>query len=196
MSKLGASAEKSGLFITEANPSCVHGRWRGCCCNGVRPANSKTVKQREKAMKTIVFATSILTAVLGCSTLSTNRTRDVSTVADDVRGATPLGAKQAEALMSGPALIKHLDTEGRGTVTLYLTDDPGSADRACPIVAGPEVTPIAIIKRSGRITDLVVPRGKRVCATLTEGRSTEVSWHAQSGTAGQMGPSALALLQR
>ena len=93
-------------------------------------------------MKTIVLATSMFAATLGCSAMTAQQPRHVATAGADsraeMRGATPVRGRRAKALLSGPAVIKHLETDGRGVVTLYLTDDPGTGDRACPSAGAEE----------------------------------------------------------
>lgn len=133
-------------------------------------------------MKTIVLAISMLAGAAGCSaTLAKNGTRHAASTATDLRGGAAVRATRARALLSGPAIVKHLETAGEGTLTLYLTDDPGVRDRACPSVDAEQSAPVAILKGASRITELTVPRGKRVCATLeTDARTMDVNvtWHA------------------
>lgn len=100
----------------------------------------------------------------------------------EMRGTAPVRAKRARALVSGPALIKHLETDGEGIVTLYLTDDPGIGDRTCPSPAGEGASALAVLEGSSRLTDLAVPQGKRVCAVVTDARSMNVTWHVETVT--------------
>jgi hypothetical protein len=137
-------------------------------------------------MKTIVLATSMFVSVFGCSTLPRQQARHVVAARADsqaeMRGSAPVRAKRAKALLSGPALIKHLETDGEGVVTLYLMDDPGIGDRSCPSAAGEDASAIAVLERSSRLTDLAVPEGKRVCAAVTDAHSMNVTWHAEAVT--------------
>jgi len=89
-------------------------------------------------------------------------------------------ATRARALVSGPAVVKHLETLGDGTVTLYLTDDPGIADRACPGASAEDSTPIAVLKKQSQVTDLRIPDGKRICAAVDDAQRMGVTFHAQA----------------
>jgi hypothetical protein len=137
-------------------------------------------------MKTIILATSMFVSAFGCSTLPRQEVHHVATLgaesSPEMRGAGPVRAKRAKALLSGPAMIKHLETDGEGVVTLYLTDDPGIGDRACPSAAGEDASAVAVLGQRSRVTDLVVPEGKRICAVVTGGRSMNVTWHAEAVT--------------
>jgi hypothetical protein len=150
-------------------------------------------------MKILVLATSMFAATLGCSTLNAPQPRRIATAGGDVhadmRGERPVRGKRARALLSGPALISHLETEGQGVVTLYLADDPGIGDRTCPSAAAEDVSPVAVLGGQSRITDLAVPEGTRVCAAVTDARSMRVSWHAQGAVEPFSRALDLALLQ-
>ena len=132
-------------------------------------------------MKTIVLAISMLAGAAGCSTtLAKHKTRHAVSAASEIRGGAAVRWTQARALLSGPAVVKHLETAGEGTLTLYLTDDPGIRDRACPGVGAEQSTPVAILKSASRITELTVPSGKRVCAAVgVDAPKMNVTWHAQ-----------------
>ena len=147
-------------------------------------------------MKTIVLATSMLATALGCSTLPRHEIRHVTAAGADVRGETPVRARRPKVIVSGPVMVKHLETDGDGVVTLYLTDDPGIGDRACPSAGAEGVAPLAVLGRQSRITDLSVPEGKRVCATVADAHTMNVSWHAQTAGDGADRPRDLALLGR
>src|SRR5215471_14822779 len=96
-------------------------------------------------MKTIVLATSILTSTIGCATLPRHEVRHVTAAGADIRGETPVRARRPKAIVSGPVMIKHLDTEGGGVVTVYLTDDPGIGDHACPSADAEGVSALAVL---------------------------------------------------
>ena len=134
-------------------------------------------------MKTSVFGMFVFGllssagVVAGCSTMPKQEARHVESA--ELRGATPVRAGRAKALVSGPALVRDLATDGAGAVTLYLTDDPGIGDRACPGAAAEGATPIAVLGGESRLTDLLVPEGKRVCAGVSEARAMRVVWRAQ-----------------
>jgi hypothetical protein len=134
-------------------------------------------------MKTIALASSLFALTLGCSALPRQEPRrPTATVASthaEMRGVASDRARRAKALLAGPALLKHLETEGDGVVTLYLADDPGIRDRACPSAASEDASPIAILGPQSRITDLAIPEGKRVCAFVTSARSMSLTWHAE-----------------
>ena len=128
-------------------------------------------------MKMLILALSMMSAA-ACSTMTKPQTRHASAADSDLRGRAPLHARQPRALVSGPALVKHLETDGQGAVTLYLSDDPGIGDRNCPCAAAESESPIAVLTRGSRVTDLVVPSGKRICASVKAG-AMNVAWHAQ-----------------
>jgi hypothetical protein len=132
-------------------------------------------------MNKMIFALSMVAAALtGCSTISKGPVLHAGTLGVEVRGAAPVHPRRARALLSGPALVKHLDTEGEGAVTLYLTDDPGIGDRACPSAGAEDALPVAVLQRDSRLTDINVPAGKRICAAASDARTMTVSWHARS----------------
>ena len=60
--------------------------------------------------------------------------------------------KQARALVSGPVVVQRLETEGDGAVTLYLADDPGIVDRACPSASAENAAPVAFLERESQVT--------------------------------------------
>jgi hypothetical protein len=132
-------------------------------------------------MNKMICALSLVAAALtGCSSISKGPALHAGNVGIEMRGAAPVHPRRARALLSGPALVKHLDTEGDGAVTLYLTDDPGIADRACPSARAEDVEPVAVLQRVSRLTDIAVPAGKRICAAATDAHTMTVSWHARS----------------
>ena len=132
-------------------------------------------------MNKMIFTLSVVAAaVTGCSTVPKQSVLHAGRWGVELRGGGPVHAKRARALLSGPALVKHLDTEGEGAVTLYLTDDPGIGDRACPGAPAEDSSPVAVLQRGSRLTDLVVPAGKRICASVSDARTMTVSWHARS----------------
>ena len=67
-------------------------------------------------------------------------------------------------------------------MALYLADDPGIADRACPSAGAEGASAIAVLADQSRLTNLTVPAGKRMCAT-TEDPTMRVAWHARTGDA-------------
>jgi hypothetical protein len=133
-------------------------------------------------MKTTIALAFSLLAAAGCSTLPHGPTARAGRNTSERHGTTPVHAGRAKALVSGPALIRHLETEGRGSVALYLADDPGIADRACPSAGAEGASAVAVLADQSRLTNLTVPAGKRMCAA-TQGPSTRVAWHARSGDA-------------
>lgn len=134
-------------------------------------------------MKTFALASSLLAFTLGCSTLPTKETHRPTTTAasarPEKRRIASIRALRAKALLAGPALIKNLETEGDGMVTLYLADDPGIRDSACPKAASEDASAIAVLGRQSQITDLAIPDGKRVCAVVTGARSMSLAWRAE-----------------
>jgi hypothetical protein len=133
-------------------------------------------------MRKLLFALSMVFAVsAGCSSVSRERVRSAGNVGPEVRGAVPVHPRRAKALVSGPAVVKHLETDGDGAVTLYLADDPGIDDRNCPSAVAEGATPLAVLQRASRVTDLDVPAGKRICAAARETHTMTVSWHARTG---------------
>jgi hypothetical protein len=131
-------------------------------------------------MKSINFIASLLPAVLGCSALSGQRVDSVGSLGADIRGESPVRRDWAEAIVSGPALVKHLETEGRGTVVLYLVNDRGMNEGTCSASTTYGRTPVAVLGQRQRVTNLVVPGGTRICATVTDARRVNVVWHARS----------------
>jgi hypothetical protein len=131
-------------------------------------------------MKTVAIALSLLSAV-GCSTLAgQTEVRHASHRARETRGAAPVSPDAAYALASGPAVIQHLNTDGQGQLTLYLTDDPGTGYRGCPGASAEDATPVAVLGGHDLITDLGIPAGKRMCAAVNEDGPMHVAWHAQA----------------
>jgi len=134
-------------------------------------------------MKTIALAFSLLaTVAAGCSTLPHGTVSRAGRNQTERHGTTAVHSGRAKALVSGPALIRHLEIDGDGGVALYLADDPGIADRACPSARAEKAPAIALLGDQSRLTNLTVPAGKRVCAT-TEAAAVNVVWHAHTGDA-------------
>jgi hypothetical protein len=145
-------------------------------------------------MNRLVLAMAMLGVVGGCSTVQRKQeARHPGSAGLDLRGTVPLHARRAKALVSGPALVQHLETEGDGTVALYLADDPGIGDRACPSATAENVEPLAVLGGRSRVTDVSVPAGKRICASTMDARPASVAWHARP--AGE-GPVDIAMLGR
>jgi hypothetical protein len=132
-------------------------------------------------MNKLIFALSMVAAAAsGCSTMPKQGARYAGSLGGELRGAAPVHPRRARALVSGPVLVKHLETDGDGVVTLYLADDPGIGDRACPSAPAENAAPIAVLARDSRITDLAVPAGKRICAAVSDTHTMTVIWHARS----------------
>jgi hypothetical protein len=132
-------------------------------------------------MKTIAIFALSLFATVGCSTLTRQKdARHAGRADGETRGVVPVHAERARALASGPAVIKHLETDGEGVVTLYLTDDPGIGDGRCPTPAAEDAAPVAVLGQPSRITDVAVPAGKRICAAVKGARPVRVAWHARA----------------
>ena len=130
-------------------------------------------------MKTIALAFSLLAAA-GCSTLPHGTISRAGRNETERHGTTAVHSGRAKALVSGPAVIRHLEIDGDGGVALYLADDPGIADRACPSARAEKAPAIAVLADQSRITNLTVPAGKRVCAA-TDAAAVQVAWHAHTG---------------
>jgi len=133
-------------------------------------------------MNKMIFALSMgaAAAAVGCSTMPRQEARNAGNLGVESRGASSVQPKRARALVSGPVVVKHLETEGDGAVTLYLADDPGIADPACPSALAENEAPVAFLERESRLTDLVVPAGQRICAAASATHTMTVTWHARS----------------
>ena len=132
-------------------------------------------------MNKMIFALSMVAvAAAGCSTMPRQEARHAGNLGVESRGASSVHPRRARALVSGPVVVRHLETEGDGAVTLYLADDPGIADRACPSAPAENEAPLAVLERESRLTDLVVPAGKRICAAASATHTMTVTWHARS----------------
>ncbi|HVT06090.1 MAG TPA: hypothetical protein VHO67_01460 [Polyangia bacterium] len=129
--------------------------------------------------KMICALSMVVAAVAGCSTMPRQEAQHAGNVGAQMRGASSVHPKRARALVSGPVVVQHLETEGDGAVTLYLADDPGIADRACPSAPAENAPPVAHLERQSRLTDLVVPAGMRICAAATATHTMTVTWHAR-----------------
>jgi len=134
-------------------------------------------------MKTIALAFSLFaTVAAGCSTLPHGTISRAGRNEAERHGTTAVHSGQAKALVSGPALIRHLEIDGDGGAALYLADDPGIGDRVCPSARAEKAPAIALLGDRSRLTNLTVPAGKRVCAT-TAAATVHVAWHARTGDA-------------
>ena len=132
-------------------------------------------------MNKMIFALSMVAAVgVGCSTMPRQEARHAGNLGVESRGTSSVHPRRARALVSGPVVVKHLESEGDGALTLYLADDPGITDRACPSAPAENEAPVAFLERESRLTDLVVPAGKRVCAVASATHTMTVSWHART----------------
>jgi hypothetical protein len=132
-------------------------------------------------MKITMLMLSILTtatATAACFALPTLNVRHAAKANADVRGLARVHLRQGRVLVSGPAIVRHLETEGDGVMMLYLTDDPGIGDRGCPGAAAEASPLVAALRGQSRIADLRVPAGKRICASVEDGKSMRVAWHA------------------
>jgi hypothetical protein len=119
-------------------------------------------------MKSILFATAML--VFGCSTLPR---AEVATVSSPV-----VVGDRPGALVSGPAIL-HLNTGGRGQVTVYLVDDSGVAGDSCPSAAADAATTIEVLTDVRHVSDVPIPGGKRACALFTPSSEMSLSWLAE-----------------
>src|SRR5947207_795726 len=90
--------------------------------------------QERDAMKITMLMLSILTTATApaCFAMPTPNVRHAAKANADVRGLARVHLRQGRVLVSGPAIVRHLETEGAGMMMLYLTDDPGIGDRGCP----------------------------------------------------------------
>ncbi len=132
-------------------------------------------------MNKVIFALSmVVVAAAGCSAMPRQEARNAGYLGVESRGASSVHPRRARALVSGPVVVQHLETEGDGAVTLYLADDPGIGDRACPSAPAENEAPIAFLERRSRLTDLIVPAGKRVCAAASATHAMTVTWHART----------------
>ena len=147
-------------------------------------------------MKMFIFAVSMMVSVVACSTMPKPTALRASASETDVRGTAAVHAHRARALVSGPAVVKHLETEGRGVVTLYLEDDPGVGDRRCVSAEAEGESPIAVLVRARQVTDVAVPACKRICASITATEFMTLAWHARKTDAAVQGPFDVALLTR
>jgi hypothetical protein len=148
-------------------------------------------------MNRIILAVSMLVAAAGCGAAAPGRNaRHAGNAVLDARGSTPVHFHRARALISGPALVEHLETEGDGTVALYLADDPGVRDRACPSADAENAAPLAVLGRQSRVTDVVVPQGKRICAAVMDTHAMNVAWKARGADETLSGPFDVAMLAR
>jgi hypothetical protein len=131
-------------------------------------------------MNKMIFALSMVVAAgAGCSTMPRQEAQHAGNLGVSMRGASSVHPKRARALVSGPVVVQHLETEGDGAVTLYLADDPGIADRVCPSAPAENAAPLAFLERQSRLTDLVVPAGQRICAAATATHTMTVTWRAR-----------------
>jgi hypothetical protein len=130
--------------------------------------------------KQIVLVVSMFVTSAACSALPRGEARHAGSAGAEIRGDATVRAARARALVSGPAVVKHLETVGEGTVTLYLTDDPGIADRACPRATAEDSAPVAVLKNQSQVTDLLIPSGKRVCAAVDDAQRMGVTFHARA----------------
>lgn len=135
-------------------------------------------------MKITMLMLSMLTAATtaACSTMPRQRVEHVAKADTELRGAAPVHPQRPRALVSGPAIVRHIETDGRGIVALYLMDDPGIADGKCPQGAAEGAAPVALLHGGSRVADLQVPDGKRLCASITSGGTMRVAWHAAPAT--------------
>lgn len=131
-------------------------------------------------MNKMIFALSMVAVAAGCSTIPREEARHAGNLGVESRGASSVHPRRSRALLSGPVVVKHLETEGDGAVTLYLADDPGIGDRYCASAPAENEEPVAFLERKSQLTDLVVPAGKRVCAVGSSTHTMTVTWHART----------------
>jgi hypothetical protein len=118
-------------------------------------------------MKGMILASWMLTAGLGCAALPR-----------PAPGTAAAGNDFGDPLASGPAIV-HVTTGGEGTATLYLVDDSGANDARCPRAAAELAQPLAALTDESHVSDIAVPRGKRICAAF-DSPAMSMSWLAES----------------
>ena len=118
-------------------------------------------------MKGMILASLMVTAGFGCAAVSR-----------PAPGTAATGTDFGDPLARGPAIV-HVTTGGQGTATLYLVDDSGSNDSRCPRAAAELAQPIAALTDESHVSDIAVPRGKRICAAFDSPRMS-MSWLAES----------------
>ncbi len=117
-------------------------------------------------MKLALVASIAFATAAGCSTLPRN---------NDLRTAATLSTAAGYAIASGPALV-HLSSDGEGRFALYLADDSGDGDSACPSAVTENAVPIAIIDDDSHLSDVPVPGGKRICAAPIAAGELDINW--------------------
>lgn len=121
-----------------------------------------------KTTKTgMIFASWVLIAGVGCAA-----------VPRPGPGTAATGTDFGDPLVSGPAIV-HVTTGGEGTATLYLVDDSGANDPRCPRAVAELAQPIAALTDESYVSDIAVPRGKRICAAFDSPKMS-MSWLAES----------------
>ena len=134
-------------------------------------------------MKTIALAFSLL-ATVGCSTrCRTGRFPAPAGDQSERHGTTAVHAGRAKALVSGPALIRHLEQQG-ATAPWGSTLPTIPASRIAPAQARARKggSAVATSPTQSRLTNLTVPAGKRMCVT-TYDPTMRVAWHVRTGDA-------------
>ena len=120
-------------------------------------------------MKSILFVASVL--VFGCSSLPRSGTGPVT-----INTVRP--EQRPGALASGPAFL-HLNTEGHGTLTVYLADDSGVAGDSCPSALADHATTLVVLNDEAHVSDIPVPGGKRACAVFDPSSEMSLNWLAE-----------------
>jgi hypothetical protein len=129
-------------------------------------------------MKTMMMlASSVVLMVVGGLGCATTAAR--SRGARDVHASTVVsGGGDGRLVVAGPAVVLHLDVEGKNDVALYTVPARDGTQADCDRAGEGQATPIHR-GHSNRV-NLRVGTGQVVCvsAPATSGRS-EVRWHAR-----------------
>jgi hypothetical protein len=114
-----------------------------------------------------------LASGVGCATVSGGRAGG-----RDVHASARITSDSARVGVSGPALLMHVDVDGRNDLSLYAVRRNAGTEADC--AAGPIGQPRRLRPGVPNLVNLTVPADQTICvATAPNTRSASVMWHAR-----------------
>ena len=119
------------------------------------------------------FLVGALAAGAGCATMSGGRSGG-----HDLHATTRVSGDAARVLVSGPALLMHVDVDGRDDLALYTVARKDGSEADC--AAAPSGERRRLQAGVSNLVHLAVAADQTVCvAAVPSTRSGSVMWHAR-----------------
>jgi hypothetical protein len=119
------------------------------------------------------FLSIALTSGVGCATVSGGHARG-----RDVHASARIAGDGARVLVSGPALLMHVDIDGRDDLALYAVHHERGTDADCGAARIGE--PRRLRPGVPNLVNLAVPADQSICVSAApNARTAAVMWHAR-----------------